>query len=168
MSLSERWRWKITYRQVAGLSLHLPLGSQRLIGTRRWLLVRCERFAIKCMTLRKRNKTRFGFLPHLSLFPLHVVCLTDTQFLLSHILLSLPLIPTLSSTADGKDPETHRHPQPPVHFCHTGGKKGIFSHEMFRLVYLQMKFSHGTFTVFLFSLGMLLFHFDFPNCGWLM
>lgn len=88
---------------------------------------------------------KFGFLPHLSLFPLHVVYLTDTQFLLSHILLSLPLIPTLSSTADGKDPEAHRHPQPPgflwsVQFCHTG-KKRIFSLKMFRLVYSQMTFS---------------------------
>lgn len=82
-----------------------------------------RRFAIKVMTSGKK-KRRFGCPPYLSLFALNVMCLTDRQFLFSHILLSLPLIPTLCTSADGKDSETQGRSKIPgflwcVQICHT-------------------------------------------------
>lgn len=49
------------------------------------------------------GKKRLDEHPSWSLWPLNVMCLTDRQFSFSHILLSLPLIPTLSNSPDGKD-----------------------------------------------------------------
>lgn len=53
------------------------------------------------MTLKKRKKT-LGHLPYLNPFPLDVMRMACTEFLFSHILLSLPLIPTLSTSDCGK------------------------------------------------------------------
>lgn len=68
--------------------------------------LRYGRFAFKVVTSGEKSREGNCAFPYPSPFPLNVMC---CMFLFSHILLSLPLIPTLSTSADGKDSKTQGH-----------------------------------------------------------
>lgn len=79
-----------------------------------------------------------------------MLCLNDRQFLFSHILLSVPLLPTLSAIVDGNDLKTQGHSKIPeflwcVQICHT--EETDKEEEMpfifiFKLIYSQKEFWH--------------------------
>lgn len=123
ISLSGRCGWKVMYEQV----------SRSYPNIYRWaprdsLALKAYTCTVQSSDFGDEEKRRLGCLPYWSLFPLNVMCLTDRQFLFSHILLSLPLIPTLSTSADGKDSKTQGHSKIPgslwcVQICHIDFKK---------------------------------------------